>query len=116
MSLPDIASAARRIATRAREARLAAGLSQGQAASKLGIARSTLTEAETGNRKISAAELSAMADIYDVSLSWLAARDADSDDPQRDHVELAARELAHLDPDALRTVIQFAKSIRAKDG
>ena len=108
----DVESASRLIATRSRTARENAGLSQGQAAQKLGIARSSLTEAESGNRKISAPELSRMADIYGVSISWLAGRDAEDHD---DQVELAARELARLDRQDLQTVMQLVKSIRAKE-
>lgn len=111
----DVDSSSKRIASRARLARETAGLSQGQAASKLKIARSSLTEAEAGNRKISAAELSMMADIYGVGISWLAGRDGDEREPDQAHIELAARELARLNPDDLQTVIQLVKSIRAKD-
>jgi transcriptional regulator with XRE-family HTH domain len=111
----DVDSTSKRIASRARLARENAGLSQGQAALKLGIARSSLTEAEAGNRKISAAELSLMVDIYGVAITWLAGRDGDEHDPERDQIEFAARELARLGPEDLQTVIQLVKSIRAKD-
>jgi len=110
----DVDSTSNRIASRARLARENAGLSQRQAAVKLGIARSSLTEAEAGNRKISAAELSVMADIYGVGISWLAGRDRDDPDPDRDQIELAARELAGLGREDLQTVIQLVKSIRAR--
>jgi transcriptional regulator with XRE-family HTH domain len=105
---------AREIAGRARLARENAGLSQGQAAKKLGIARSSLTEAEGGNRKISASELSQMATIYGVSAAWLACAEDEAADPDRDRIELAARELARLKRDDLETVLQLVRSIRAK--
>lgn len=110
----NVEESSKLIARRARSARENAGLSQGQAAAKLGIARSSLTEAESGNRKISAAELSQMADIYGVSISWLAGRESIDQEPDREQVELAARELARLDRHDLNTVIQLVKSIRAR--
>lgn len=105
---------AHQIASRCRLARENAGLSQGQAAKKLSIARSSLTEAEAGNRKISAAELAEMARIYGVSVGWLACAEDRAPDPDRDRIELAARELAHLKREDLETVLQLVKSIRSK--
>jgi transcriptional regulator with XRE-family HTH domain len=104
------------IATRARIARENSGLSQGQAAKKLGILRPSLTESEAGRRKISAAELTEMASIYGVSVAWLACEDDAAADPDRDRIELAARELAGLKKEDLENVIQLVKSIRASKG
>lgn len=101
------------IASRCRVARENSGLSQAQAAKKLGMARSTLTEAEAGNRKISATELSQMASIYAVSVSWLADESEDAPGPERDRIELAARELSQLRREDLDTVLQLVRSIRA---
>jgi transcriptional regulator with XRE-family HTH domain len=101
------------LAARCRTARENAGLSQGQAAKKLGIARSSLTQAEAGNRKISADELVAMAGLYGVSLAWLADTD-EAPEPETDRIELAARELARLKPEDLQSVLQLVRSIRSR--
>src|SRR5690242_16607703 len=87
------------IAARARIARENSGLSQGQAAKRLEIPRPSLTEIEAGRRKVSAAELTEMAKMYGVSLAWLACEDDESNDPDRDRIELAAREIAGLKRD-----------------
>lgn len=103
------------IARRCRTARENAGLSQGQAAKKLSISRTALSEAESGNRRILATELREMSRIYGVGVSWLACEDGESSDPERDRIELAARELAHLRPEDLDNVLLLVKSIRARD-
>src|SRR5712692_6304557 len=59
------------LAERLREARTAAGLSQGQVAKKLGMHRPTVTEIEASRRKVSAEELRQFADLYGVSKDWL---------------------------------------------
>jgi len=105
----------RQIAGRCRLARENAGLSQGQAAAKLRIARSSLTQVEAANRRISAAELAEMAHIYGASISWLACGEDEAPTPDRDRIELAARELAKLKREDLDSVLQLVKSIRSKD-
>ena len=110
----DLEKKAQQIAARARTARENSGLSQGQAAKKLGISRPSLTESEAGRRKISAAELAAMAGMYGVSISWLACEGTKESDPDRDRIELAARDLAKLKKEDLESVIQLVKSIGGK--
>ncbi len=101
------------IAARCRVARENAGLSQAQAARKLGIARSALSEAESGNRKISATELAQMAAIYGVGVAWLA-NEAEERSTVNDYkIMLAARELAKLRKEDLDTVLQLVRSIRS---
>jgi transcriptional regulator with XRE-family HTH domain len=111
--MADTETKHRQIAARARIARENAGLSQGQAAKKLGIARSSLTAAEAGNRKISAAGLGQLASIYGVGVAWLACAESEAD-PDRDRIELAARELARLKREDLENVLQLVRSIRSK--
>ncbi len=53
--MTDIEKKTQQIAVRARLARENSGLSQGQAAKRLGLLRPSLTESEAGRRKISAA-------------------------------------------------------------
>ena len=104
------------MAARCRAAREAAGLSQGQAAKKLDISRSALTEVEAGNRKISASELVKMTDVYGVNLSWLAGVEEAVGPDDRGQVVLAARELARLKEDDLEAVLRLIRSIRAGRG
>lgn len=102
------------ITRRIRTARENAGLSQGQAAKLLGVARPTITECEAGRRKVSAVELAMMAKTYGVGVAWLAGEGDESADPNEDRIKLAAREIAGLKEDDLTNVLQLVRSIRAK--
>jgi len=104
------------IAARLRAAREMAGLSQGQVAKMLGLHRPSISEAEAGRRRVTAEELSRLANIYGVSISWLACPDEDVPDPDRNRVELAARELAKLKPDDLDRLMQLLRAIRPGKG
>ncbi len=57
--------------SRVRRLRLAAGLNQGELARELGVSRPTLTQIETGERKLSAEEASRLAPILRVSADVL---------------------------------------------
>src|SRR5207247_3909646 len=89
------------VASRIREARKAAGLSQGQVARLLGLQRPSVSEMEAGNRRVSGEEISRLADLFDVSPSWLLGKGADRADPQDAKLQLAARELGKLKPEDL---------------
>ena len=100
------------IATRLREARKVAGLSQGQVAKLLVMHRPTISEIEAGNRRVSAEELTKFADTYDVTTSWLlgdSAEQLEADDPR---LQLAARELGKLKPDDLDRLLRLLASMR----
>lgn len=97
------------IAERLRTAREHAGLSQAQVARILRLKRPAISEIEAGRRKVSAEELSRLAEIYDVSISWLAKDEPEVPDPA---VELAARELAKLKREDLDTVLRLLRSLR----
>lgn len=99
------------LAERLRTARELAGLSQGQVAKRLGIHRPSVSEIEAGRRKISAEELTALADLYAVDLSWLAGVEADPDEHQA-RVELAARELSKLREEDLDRVLKVLAALR----
>ena len=103
------------IAARPREARKAAGLSQGQVAKLLQMHRPTISEIEAGNRRVSAEELVKFAETYDVTVSWLlgeAAEQLEMDDPR---LQLAARELSKLKPDDLDRLLRLLASMRNSD-
>lgn len=102
------------IAHRTRVARENSGLSQGQAAKQLGFQRPTISEIEAGRRKVTAAELTAMAKLYGVGVAWLACENDDTSDPERDRIHLAAREIAGLKEADFENVLQLVRSIRAR--
>ncbi|WP_437665619.1 helix-turn-helix domain-containing protein [Sorangium sp. So ce1182] len=104
----------KQIANRIRAARENAGLSQGQAAKQLDVARPTISECEAGRRRVTAVELTAMAKLYGVSVAWLACEHDETADPDHDRIELAAREIAGLKDDDLASVLQLVRSIRAR--
>lgn len=63
------------IAKRLTAARKKIGMSQAVVAAHLDISRPTLSEVETGKRRLSANEFIRLAHIYNVSLDWLAGKD-----------------------------------------
>jgi transcriptional regulator with XRE-family HTH domain len=103
------------LAERLREARKAAGLSQGQVAKLLQMHRPTISEIEAGNRRVPAEELVKFAETYDVTVSWLlgeTAEQLETDDPR---LQLAARELSKLKPDDLDRLLRLLASMRSSD-
>lgn len=100
------------IASRLREARKMAGLSQAQVAKILSLHRPSITELESGNRKVSAEEISKLAELYDVSEAWLLGKTTDRLDVQDDRIQLAARELQKLKPDDLDRLLAILASMR----
>lgn len=103
------------IAERLKQARKAAGLSQGQVAKLLKMHRPTISEVEAGNRRVSAEELTKFSEMYDVTVSWLLGETADHleiDDPR---LQLAARELSKLNPDDLERLLRLLASMRNSD-
>jgi transcriptional regulator with XRE-family HTH domain len=93
-------------------ARKQAGLSQGQVAKMLGLHRPSISEVEAGRRNVSASELVRLAEIYDVSVNWLACTDADDVDVSRDRIHLAARELSKLRQEDLDRVLDLLSAMR----
>jgi transcriptional regulator with XRE-family HTH domain len=87
------------IASRIRTGREMSGLSQGQVAKMLGLHRPSISEAEAGNRNVSAEELGRMAEIYDLPIAWLMGEGVERLDPQDDKIQIAARELSKLKPE-----------------
>lgn len=103
------------IATRLREARKVAGLSQGQVAKLLAMHRPTISEIEAGNRRVSAEELTKFADTYDVTASWLLGASAEQLEENDPRLQLAARELSKLKPDDLDRLLRLLASMRNAD-
>ena len=100
------------LAERLRSARSRAGLSQGQAAKLLGVHRPTISEMEAARRAVKADELTRLADLYGVTVSWLTG--ADTETPQ--HVLLAARKMSKLKQPELDRVLELIESLGGADG
>ena len=103
------------IASRLTLARQQAGLSQAQAAKLLEVSRPTITEIEAGRRKVSAEELVAFSDIYEVSVEWLSGKDAENADMMRDKLQLAARNMSKMKKEDLERVIALLTSLKPED-
>jgi len=101
------------IAERLKEARKLAGLSQSHVAKILGLHRPSVTEMESGNRRVSADELARLAEIYDVSVAWLLGETPETLDAQDPRLELAARELSKLKPDDLERLLKLLAAMRS---
>lgn len=101
------------ITERLKEARKLAGLSQGHVAKILGLHRPSVTEMEAGNRRVSADELVRLAEIYDVSIAWLAGETPEILHTQDPRLELAARELSKLKPDDLELLLRLLSAMRS---
>lgn len=102
----------KRIAERLKEARRLAGLSQGHVAKLLGLHRPSVSEMESGNRRVSADELVQLAKIYDVSVAWLLGEAPESLEVQDSRLKLAARELSKLKPDDLEHLLKLLAAMR----
>lgn len=95
---------------RIRIAREEAGLTQGQLAKLLEVSRPSVSEIEAGRRKVSAGELSKMADLFGVSTEWLLGRD-DSAGMSQDLL-LAARHLEKLSAADLGRVLELLRKVK----
>ena len=103
------------IGVRLRTARELSGLSQAQVAQMLSLHRPSVSEMEAGRRRVSAEELTKLAAIYDVYLSWLAGAEPD-EQVESDKIRLAARELAKLKPEDYKRMMYLLKVLRSDEG
>lgn len=92
-----------KIAARLKDARVLAGLSQAQAADKLGLQRPAISEIEAGNRKVSAEEIIQFSNLYKVATSWLLLED------DTEELKFAARELNKLKPADRKKLLEVLK-------
>ena len=102
-------------ASRLREARKMAGLTQGLVAKEMNLHRPTISEIEAGNRSVTVQELTKFAELYEVDVAWLAGEGAAKLDPHDDRVQLAFRDLEKLsekDLDKLMTALAAIKQRR----
>lgn len=104
------------IAARLRLARQQAGLSQGQVAKLLGLHRPSVSEMEAGRRNVTIEEMSRLAQMYGVGMSWLACEDTEEPNLEKDRIELVARELAKLKPKDVERILDLLKALRSAGG
>jgi transcriptional regulator with XRE-family HTH domain len=102
------------IPARLRAARENAGLSQGQVAKLMKMHRPSVSEMEAGNRRVSVDELARLAELYDVKTAWILGESSERaiDNPR---LQLAARELSKLNPDALDRLMTLIAAMREDD-
>lgn len=103
------------IASRLRLAREMAGLTQGQVARALDLHRPTVSEMEAGRRKVSAEELSKLADLYGVNVPWIIGED-DELESTSDRAKLVARELSKLKSEDLDRLLQLIQALKTSRG
>lgn len=113
--MTDQTPSRRTIARRLRMAREMAGLTQGQVARKLGLHRPAVSEIEAGRRKVSADELSSMAELYGISVTWLVEEESDSTLTDT-KAKLAARELGKLRGEDLDRLLKLIQTLRSTEG
>jgi len=78
----------------------------------LNLHRPSISEAEAGRRNVTAIEIAKLAEIYGVSIGWLACADTNSPDEARDRIQLAARELAKLKKHDLDKVLDLLSALK----
>lgn len=103
------------LAERIREARELAGLSQGQAAKKLGMHRPTISEIEAGRRNVKADEITAFSNLYGVESSWLINGKIEKENINKE-ILAAARELSSMKQEDLDVLMKTIKIIKTKGG
>lgn len=102
------------IGSRLSLARQRAGLTQSQVALELNLPRPSISEIESGRRRVAADELVMFAELYSVDMDWLAGRGEENIDIIRDNLQLAARKVAGLKKEDLEKVIDLLTSLGGK--
>ena len=101
-------------ASRLREARKMAGLTQGQVGNQMKLHRPTISEIEAGNRSVTVQELGTFAELYEVDVAWLAGEGAEKLDPHDDRVQLAFRDLEKLSEKDLNKLMTALAAIKQR--
>ena len=101
------------IANRLRTARDMAGLSQGQAARQMGWHRPTISQIEAGRRKVSAEELSLLAELYAVNIPWILGEQGSESASAK--AMLAARELSKMREEDLDRLLRLISSLKTTE-
>ena len=109
METNNLNSDREKIAIRLKEARILAGLSQAQAADKLGLKRPAISELESGRRKVNAEEIIQFADMYKVNTGWLLLKEDEIEININEHLQFAARELSKLSKEDIKKLLHVLK-------
>lgn len=109
MEMSNSMSDREKIASRLKEARVLAGISQAQAADRLGLQRPAISEIESGRRKVSAEEVIHFANLYHVDTSWLLHKDEDITQNMSEQLKFAARELSKLNKGDMQKLLDVLK-------
>jgi transcriptional regulator with XRE-family HTH domain len=112
--MSDLDEKKRIIASRLREARKAAGLTQGHVAERMKLHRPTVSEIEAGNRSVTGQELAKFAELYEVDVAWLAGEGTEKLDPHDDRVQLAFRDLEKLSTEDLDKLMRALAAIKQR--
>lgn len=104
----------KQLAERLREAREAAGLSQGDVAQKLSMPRPAISQIENGHRRVEALELARLAKLYGRPLGFF----ADEEPVGARRLDALNRTAAALSEKDRAEVLRFAEFLRqrADDG
>ena len=109
----DETDARLQIAKRLRMARELAGLSQGQAARQLGWHRPTLSQIEAGRRKVSAEDLSLLANLYTANIPWILGEEESQIASAK--AMLAARKLSRLQDEDIDLLLNLISSLKTDE-
>ena len=102
--------APKKIGTRLRRAREARGLTQGEAAKSLGVARTTLSAIETGNRQVRPDELLHLSGMYVRTLNELIGeREIISDFPSQLPISRLAKSVGEAEAELSKAVHRFQR-------
>jgi hypothetical protein len=74
-----------------------------------------VSEIEAGRRKVSAEELSILAELYGVNVPWIVGEKEGSDSAS-DRARLAARELSKLKDKDLDRLLQLIRALKSAGG
>jgi transcriptional regulator with XRE-family HTH domain len=95
-------------------ARQRAGLSQEQVAKKMQLPRPSISEIESGRRRVAVDEMLKFADLYQVDMNWLSGQGVEKANAMRDKLQLAARQVADLKSEDFEKVIDLLTSLKTK--
>lgn len=98
---------------RIKEEREYRGLSQEEVARYLGVARSAVSLIESGARRVSAEELSRLAELYQATMESLTGHENEA--VEHESVRLLARATAKLSPTDRDEVLRFARFLRSRN-
>lgn len=100
------------IASRLRQARELAGLSQSQAAKRLDLHRPTVSEIEAGRRNVRPEELVEFSKLYSVELNWITTGKVMGQEKVDQSILAAARELSSMSDKDIETLMNTIRIIR----